>query len=362
VHDDRLDSVRRRRPSSEVCDGRDNDCDGQTDNGAVPPANLCSQKGVCNGATIPTVCMGAAGWKCDYSAVPDIELDAGGRLPVIETICDKKDNNCNGVVDKDGFPTLDNTCTAGCSVTASPSRAKDEECNDIDDNCDGQRDERTPAVVTMCGGVPCKGFVDPMVDIGSGVFMYEFEASRPDANGTSPGGVSRRACSKMGALPWASVTVAQAAAACNAVKDSAGAPMRLCAAAEWQRGCEGAAGAPPAGQSKWSVTPAASPPAANSCNDQRGPNAPWASGTSGGGPQTCYASWNGGARIYDLSGNLAEWTSTEVTAQGNTYNDVRGGAYTTPVGGTSCEFDFVIFPPTFVDSNLGFRCCADHAP
>jgi hypothetical protein len=368
-------------PSDEICDGKDNDCDGQKDNGVTPPAGLCSSKGVCSGVTVPTICTGAAGWKCDYSAVPDIELDAAGRLAVIETQCDDEDNNCNGVVDKDGFPTLGNSCaagvgacqntgtivctsatTAGCDVTASPNRAKDEECNDIDDNCDGQRDERTPAIVTMCGGVPCKGYVDPMVDIGGGKYMYEFEASRPDATLTSPGGVSRRACSKIDALPWASVTEAQAAAACAAVKDSMGAPLRLCTAAEWQRGCEGAAGPPGAGQSKWAVTPLASPPAVNSCNDVRSAGAPWATGHGGGGTEDCYASWNGGARIYDLSGNVAEWTSTQVTAQMKTYNQVRGGAYTSPVGGTSCEFDFVIFEPTFVDSNLGFRCCADHAP
>jgi hypothetical protein len=323
------------------------------------------------------VCTGASGWKCDYSSVPDIELDMSGHLAVIETRCDGKDNNCNDVVDKDGFPTLGNTCAAGvgacqnsgtiiclsasaagCSAVPSPGRAMDEQCNDIDDNCDGQRDERTPAIVTMCGGVPCKGFVDPMVDIGGGVFMYEFEASRPDSTLTSPGAVSRRACSKKDALAWASVTEAQAAAACAAIKDSMGASLRLCTSAEWQRGCEGAAGAPAAGQVQWAVTPLASPPPAGACNDERGPGAPWATGNS----STCFASWNTGAKIFDLSGNLAEWTSTQDTAEGTTYNEVRGGAYTTPVGGTSCEFDFVIFPPTFIDSNLGFRCCADHAP
>jgi hypothetical protein len=370
-------------PPDEVCDGRDNDCDGDVDNGVVAPAGMCSNQGVCGAVTVPTVCAGMSGWRCDYASVPSVQLDPSGRLAVIETLCDGKDNNCNGVVDKDGFPTLDKTCTAGqgacqntgsivctsasaagCSVVPAPERAKDEECNDIDDNCDGQRDERVPAIVTMCAGNtrPCKGYSDVMVPIGGGVFLYAYEASRADATDLSTGGVTRRACSKADALPWAGLTLAQAEAACNAVKDSTGASMRLCTSAEWQRGCEGVAGAPAPGTSKWSITPTVAPAPPDVCNDQRGPGSPWPTGTNGGGGELCYAAWNGADRVYDLSGNLAEWTSTQVFAQSTLYYEVRGGSFTTPVGGTTCEFNFVIFPPTFVDSNLGFRCCADHAP
>jgi formylglycine-generating enzyme required for sulfatase activity len=45
------------------------------------------------------------------------------------------------------------------------------------------------------------------------------------------------------------------------------------------------------------------------------------------------------------------------------YNKLRGGNYatTSPVG-ESCEFDFDIEKAAFVNNDVGFRCCADHAP
>jgi hypothetical protein len=45
------------------------------------------------------------------------------------------------------------------------------------------------------------------------------------------------------------------------------------------------------------------------------------------------------------------------------YNKLRGGNYaTTSPNGESCEFDFDIEKAAFVNNDVGFRCCADHAP
>ena len=45
------------------------------------------------------------------------------------------------------------------------------------------------------------------------------------------------------------------------------------------------------------------------------------------------------------------------------YNKLRGGNYaTTSPLGESCEFDFDIEKSAFVNNDVGFRCCADHAP
>src|SRR5262249_7705612 len=49
--------------SNESCNGQDDNCDGLVDNGLTPPSGICSTLGVCNGATIPIVCMGPSGFQ-----------------------------------------------------------------------------------------------------------------------------------------------------------------------------------------------------------------------------------------------------------------------------------------------------------
>jgi hypothetical protein len=395
----------------ESCNGKDDNCDGCVDNGLTTPPNFCSNLGVCAGQGITPNCTGAGGYRCNYSVLTSrgitVDVDASGNLMATEKECDGLDNNCNGVVDKDGFPSLGNSCTAGggicansgtikCNptnallsgcfdnqtppqpVTASPLNARDESCNGKDDDCDGQIDERTPKAGSMCytgpggaGAHACKGWVDPMVKVTTvtpNVYVYEYEATRPDATSTSQGGNSTRACANAGVLPWSNVTEAQAAAACTAIKDSAGVAMRLCSAAEWTAACEGPA--PPAAP-LWSLSANRNTYVANICNnaDHAGA-AVWATGTNSGASATnfCYTDWSsvdpGPAtnRVYDMTGNLNEWTSSTVVSGGNTYFKVRGGTYTSPKDGTTCEFDFDIFPASFANSDVGFRCCSTNAP
>lgn len=73
---------------AEQCDGKDNDCDGATDEELTPPA--CEKTlGVCAGAAAPT-CGGASGFSaCQY----------GTDFEETETRCDGKDNDCDGVID-----------------------------------------------------------------------------------------------------------------------------------------------------------------------------------------------------------------------------------------------------------------------
>jgi hypothetical protein len=376
--------------AAESCDGRDNNCNGVTDeavsacapDGLTPPALTCASAGVCMGRTIPVVCQGMNGWRCNYSGVPNIELDGNGNLRPTEAVCNNLDGNCNGTTDLDGFPTKNAPCTAGqgiclrngnnicnmagngvtCNVTANNGLAKAEECNGLDDDCDGQTDERT-------NGPTFNGYRDPMVQVGS-VYVYQYEASRPDATAASPGSKSSRACSTANVRPWNNVTQTQAAAACAAILDSAGSPMRLCTAAEWQTACEGPGGAPAANTNKYSYSTTPLVYAAGVCNDDSVSGAPavWNTGSGPGvGGKMCFTDWAAAGRLHDMSGNLYEWTSTCFTSAGNMYCNARGGSFTsfsdgTFPDGTSCEFSFFSPPPGFANQDVGFRCCSANAP
>ena len=69
----------------------------------------------------------------------------------------------------------------------------------------------------------------------------------------------------------------------------------------------------------------------------------------------CHARWSDTDRIFDLSGNVREWTA----ARGAATNPVRGGAYDAVLSGATCSFSFAVFDDRFRHNNTGFRCCAD---
>ncbi len=144
-------------PSLEICDGKDNDCNGATDELFPDKGSVCSAgTGECARSGTKECTVGGAGTICN--ATPG--------MPSPE-ICDGKDNDCNGATDE-LFPDKGNTCTGGvgeCARTGSRQCAGDgrsttcsatpgtpvpEICDGKDNDCNGQTDELFPDKGSAC--------------------------------------------------------------------------------------------------------------------------------------------------------------------------------------------------------------------
>ena len=121
----------------ESCDGKDNDCDGLTDEDQG--WTTCG-KGEC----LHTIAA------CDDGAPASCDPLAGA----VDEICDGKDNNCDGKIDEDlgstecGLGECVHTvvnCVSGTPVECDPTHgALPEVCDGKDNNCDGNEDEGFP--------------------------------------------------------------------------------------------------------------------------------------------------------------------------------------------------------------------------
>ena len=135
--------------ATETCDGTDDDCDGQTDEGFGVGASCTEGEGACAVAGTTACAADGKSTICNAKA---------GAAP-LET-CNGADDDCDGEVDEVfdlGAPCVGGTgaCTAaGVTVCAedgthvvcdaAPGAPSDEVCNGLDDDCDGDEDEGFP--------------------------------------------------------------------------------------------------------------------------------------------------------------------------------------------------------------------------
>jgi Sulfatase-modifying factor enzyme 1/Putative metal-binding motif len=364
-------------PQAEDCNGLDEDCDGDIDEPAdlpAPPQGLCRVQVGTPCANVSMICTtrgspAVTTWYCDYP--PEVEFDPAlpNGIALEETLCDGHDGDCDGAVDE-SFGDLGQECDNGgigacrdvglrvcdtvdatatvCDLTFPPDpdplAPRAELCNDVDDNCDGVVDNPDPSDPDRV--------VDDMVRIqhhGIDVWVYRYEASRPDATALGSGASTVRACSRPDVLPWANVTYDEAVGACGAVG------KRLCAPAEWLAACEGASlNLYPYGPSYVGAT----------CNGVDHDGIP------GGGdddvllPTGDLSACVSEDGLLDLSGNLREWTDeqTGVSTGGDPIFVVRGGEFHTPSPGLTCDFTLSQAVSTVILPTIGFRCCSDLAP
>jgi formylglycine-generating enzyme len=173
----------------------------------------------------------------------------------------------------------------------------------------------------------------------------------------NPGATAVRAVSIEGAVPQAYVSQQQAAAAC------ANSEKRLCTDDEWLRACSGVSG---------NTYPYGSSRLDGVCNDSRsvhpaielfGTTDPWIYSELDDAcldqlPDTLDpAGSNPDCRtpegIYDLMGNLHEWTA-------DPSGTFRGGFFVdTRMNGEGCLYKTTAHATSYWDYSTGFRCCAE---
>ncbi|MBO6935970.1 MAG: putative metal-binding motif-containing protein [Deltaproteobacteria bacterium] len=186
---------------NEVCNGRDDDCDGDVDEGvSIAGFADADADGRGDSSSMMNACPGTVRFAILGEDCDDTDLAV---QPVQNEICDSKDNDCDGTIDEnarpaiwyrdldgDGYGNVNGDRLVQCDVPPGysllPTDCNDgdaaigplavEACNAIDDDCNGVADFPVPGAGfedddgdgvadAACGGDDCDD-LDPFVGAG----------------------------------------------------------------------------------------------------------------------------------------------------------------------------------------------------
>lgn len=169
-------------PSDEICDGMDNDCDGEIDNGAPEAGAPCEtgMVGLCAAGT--TACENGA-----VVCVPD--------SAAMDEVCNGIDDNCNGPIDDNdpgggencdtGMPGVCadglTECQNGALACLPQFFATPEQCDNLDNDCNGQVDDGNPGGGQTCntGGLGICG-AGTQQCVGGSLMCQQNQMAEPD--------------------------------------------------------------------------------------------------------------------------------------------------------------------------------------
>jgi hypothetical protein len=148
------------QPETEICDGKDNDCNGVPDDVANLPGG-CK----CTDGTTQSCYSGADGTAGVGTCVTGMQAcvngawaECVGQITPSPEKCNLTDDDCNGTVDDMGVATCGvgacqtilEKCVNGVTQPCVPGQPTTEVCDGVDNNCNGLTDESDPMNGSNC--------------------------------------------------------------------------------------------------------------------------------------------------------------------------------------------------------------------